>query len=226
MGATHAVFAHGDATPTPLFTDRRGGMDDPISQRRIQRAVTRAAAGDRDALHDLYLGYSGPVYRHIRAVVRDEHEAQDITQLVFLKLIGTLGTYDARQGPFRPWLLRVARNLAIDQIRRRRAVPADCVDPPEAQSDETGHERAVALHDALRSLSAEQREVLVLRQIVGLRPREIAERLDKTEGSVHALHHRARTAMRLSLVHSHAAPATRRDTAAPATASAHAGGVR
>jgi RNA polymerase sigma-70 factor (ECF subfamily) len=196
-----------------LFADRRGPIEDPAAQRRIQRAISRAAAGDRDALRDLYLGYSGPVYRHIRTVVRDEHEAQDVTQLVFLKLIGTLQTYDARQGPFRPWLLRVARNLAIDQIRRRRAIPADCVHGPEAQSDEGGRERAVALHDALASLSPDQREVLVLRQIVGLRPREIAERLDKSEGSVHALHHRARTAMRVSLVHSQAAPATRSDAA-------------
>src|SRR4051794_3704493 len=210
MGASHPARADASATPAPLFADKRGPVEDPAAQRRIQRAVSRAAAGDRDALQDLYLGYSGPVYRHIRAVVRDEHEAQDVTQLVFLKLIGTLDTYDARQGPFRPWLLRVARNLAIDQIRRRRAIPADCVHRPEAPADDSGRERAVALHDALASLSAEQREVLVLRQIVGLRPREIALRLDKTEGSVHALHHRARAAMRLSLVHSDAAPAIRR----------------
>jgi RNA polymerase sigma-70 factor, ECF subfamily len=208
MGVTHGVEAVAGSGVAPLFASRAGVVDDEVARRRTQRAISRIVEdGDREALRDLYLRYSGPVYRHVRGVIRDEHEAQDVTQLVFLKLIAALRGYDPRHGPFRPWLLRVARNLAIDEIRRRHAVPAEQM--PDAPSDETSRQRATALYDALAGLSADQREVLVLRQMVGLLPSEIAERMDRTEGSVHALHHRARAAMRASLVHLEAAPSTR-----------------
>jgi RNA polymerase sigma-70 factor (ECF subfamily) len=197
------------ATVAPLFASRPGMVDNESARRRTQRAIERVVEdGDGAALQDLYVRYSGPVYRHIRAVIRDEHEAQDLTQIVFLKLVAALRGYDPSHGPFRPWLLRVARNLAIDQIRRRHAVPSDRL-PDEAMCDETRAERARAIQTALASLSPAQREVLVLRQIVGLLPSEIAARMDRTEGSVHALHHRARASMRASLVHLQAAPATR-----------------
>jgi RNA polymerase sigma-70 factor, ECF subfamily len=208
MGVLQGVEAVAGATVAPLFASGTGVVDDESARRRTQQAIARVVEdGDGEALQDLYLRYSGPVYRHIRAVIRDEHEAQDLTQIVFLKLIAALRGYDPRHGPFRPWLMRVARNLAIDQIRRRHAVPADSL-PDEATCDETRRERARALYEALAGLSPAQREVLVLRQMVGLLPSEIAERMDRTEGSVHALHHRARASMRASLVHLQAAPAT------------------
>jgi RNA polymerase sigma-70 factor, ECF subfamily len=207
MGVSQGVEAVDRVGVAPLFASPHGGVDDEVAQRRTRRAIARVVEdGDREALRDLYLRYSGLVYRHVRAVIRDEHEAQDITQLVFLKLIAALRGYDPGHGPFRPWLLRVARNLAIDEIRRRRAVPAGQL--PDGPSDETSRLRATALYDALAALSADQREVLVLRQMVGLLPAEIAERMDRTEGSVHALHHRARAAMRASLVSLEAAPST------------------
>lgn len=186
----------------------RAGNDDG-ADRRVRRAIARAADGDRDALRELYVRYAGPVYRHVRGILRDEHEAQDVTQLVFLKLIAALPAYDENQGPFQPWLIRVAHNLTIDHIRRSRSVPAEDVEVPEVHNDEASVHRAHALHDALAGLSADQREVLVLRQVVGMRPREIAAHLDRSEGAVHALHHRARAAMRASLLRSGAGPATR-----------------
>ena len=217
MGASReAAQAGSGAVVAPLFASRAGRVDDEVARRPTQRAIARVVEdGDQEALRDLYLRYSGLVYRHVRGVIRDEHEAQDVTQLVFLKLIAALPGYDPGHGPFRPWLLRVARNLAIDEIRRRRAVPAEQL--PEQPCDETPRQRASALYDALAELSADQREVLVLRQMVGLLPAEIARRMDRTEGSVHALHHRARAAMRASLVHHQAAPATCGSKGASAT---------
>jgi RNA polymerase sigma-70 factor (ECF subfamily) len=211
MAISRGAAAAGDRVAlAPLFAQGPGRVEDEVTRRRMRRAIARASAGDREALRDLYVRYSAPVYRQVRVVVRDEHEAQDITQLVFLKLIGALPRYDERQGPFLAWLLRVARNLAIDQVRRRRPVPAEEVYAFDAPCDEAAPDRAQALHDALAGLSSDQREVLVLRQIMGLGPREIARRLDRTEGSVHALHHRARAAMQASLLRSDAGPATRR----------------
>jgi RNA polymerase sigma-70 factor, ECF subfamily len=171
--------------------------------------IERAGHGDRDALRELYVRYAPPVHRHVRAIVRDEDEAEDVTQLVFLKLVGSVGSYDERRGDFTVWLLRVARNLAIDELRRRRPVLAgELHAPPDARSDDSGTDRAQALREALAALSDEQREVVVLRHVVGMGPREIAARLAKSEASVHALHHRGRLAMQASLLRAEVAPVT------------------
>jgi RNA polymerase sigma-70 factor (ECF subfamily) len=195
---------------SPLFLSPGHEQDAEGEETRTRRAIACAAAGDREALRYLYERYSGTVYRYVRCLVRDEHEAQDLTQSVFLKLMRILDRYDEEQGRFVSWVLRVAHNVTVDYIRLVRPVVASDVWPDDAESDEVGNRCRWALHDALAALSEEQREVLVLRQIVGLRPGEIAERMAKTEGSVHALHHRARASMRTSLAHANAAPAIRR----------------
>src|SRR3954453_1737899 len=106
----------------PLFAERRRGHDDDRERLLTRRAVQRASDGDGEAMGELYDRYAGRVYGHVRRMMRDRHDAEDITQLVFLRLIRTLDRYDERAGDFCPWLLRVARNLAIDELRRRRPV--------------------------------------------------------------------------------------------------------
>jgi RNA polymerase sigma factor (sigma-70 family) len=205
-----AAVAPLDHPVSPLFPSPRLVHDADGEDARTRRAIARAAAGDREALCYLYERYSANVYRYVRSLVRDEHEAQDLTQSVFLKLMRILSRYDEDQGRFLSWLLRVAHNITVDHLRRVKPVATSEVWPADAEADEAGSRCRDALHEALAALSDEQRKVLVLRQIVGLRPGEIAEHMAKTEGSVHALHHRARTSMRTSLVHANAAPAIRR----------------
>src|SRR3954449_6841712 len=160
----------------PLFTERRGGHDDDRERLLTRRAVQRASDGAGEAMGELYDRYAGRVYGHVRRMMRDRHDAEDITQLVFLKLIRTLDRYDERAGDFCPWLLRVAHNLAIDELRRRRPVLVGDVFAPAAghAGDEATLMRVDAVRGALAELSDDQREVVVLRQVVGLRPREIA----------------------------------------------------
>jgi len=189
----------------------RPASDDKEQRRRLTRhAIQRAGRGDRDALRHLYVRYEALVHRRVLAIVRDEQDAQDVTQRVFVKLMSDLSQYDERRGDFSVWLLRVARNLAIDELRRKRTVPASAVgERPEARSDHATLELAQALRDALAALSNEQREVVVLRHLAGMGPRQIAARLSKTEAAVHALHHRGRTAMRASLLRAEVSPMTR-----------------
>jgi len=168
-----------------------------------------ASRGDRDALGDLYLRYAPPVHRHVLRIIGDEHDAQDVTQLVFVKLMGNVSRYEERRGDFSVWILRIARNLAIDEIRRRRPVPAGDRGEPLPASDDTTIELGRALREALADLSDEQREVVVLRHLAGMGAREIAARLSKSEAAVHALNHRGRTAMRASLLRAGVAPVTR-----------------
>jgi RNA polymerase sigma-70 factor (ECF subfamily) len=174
----------------------------------VVRAVTRAQAGDMEAIRFLYLRYKNNVYGYVLSIVRDQHEAEDITQQVFMKLIAVIGKYEPRAVPFTSWILRVARNVAVDHLRRRRAIPVDEVYESNHVADDGARERCWGLRDALETLPEDQREVVVLRHLVGLSPTEIALRLGRTEASIHGLHHRARQALRHELTTTHCAPAT------------------
>lgn len=167
--------------------------------------------GTGDALHYLYVVYARNVYGYARSIVRDDHEAEDVTQHVFIKLITHLDRYDDRGVPFFAWLLRIAHNVAIDHLRRNRLVPIESVSGPEL-GDGGGLDDLRTVRDAFAMLPVDQREVVFLRHIVGLTPGEIAHRLGKTESSVHGLHHRGRRALQLELSSLGSNPVTRSST--------------
>jgi RNA polymerase sigma-70 factor, ECF subfamily len=190
------------------FHRRRGFAHAPDSERLVLAAVAGAKDGDDDALRFLYLRYADNVYAYVCSILRDEHEAEDVTQQVFAKLTGALGRYEPRVAPFSAWILRVAHNAAIDHMRTRRPVPCDDVHAADAEADDSGRERFADLRLALDALPAEQRNVIVLRFLVGLTPREVAERLGRSEDAVHGLQHRGRRRLRRELERVQDAPAT------------------
>ena len=186
---------------------RKRSIEDGAEQRRqVQRAVARAQQGDFEAINFLYRLYADNVYGYICSIVRDEHEAEDVTQQVFLKLISVIGRYEQRAMPFSAWILRVAHNAAIDYVRGRRQVPCEEVRGADAASDEAGHDRRRSLQVALSQLPEEQRRVVFLRHVMGMTPGEIADDMGKSENAVHGLHHRGRRAIRDLLVELESAP--------------------
>jgi RNA polymerase sigma-70 factor, ECF subfamily len=191
------------------FTSRTTVPTSPEMLRRTNLAVARAKEGDREALRFLYVSYSHNIYGYVRSIVRDDHEAEDVTQHVFAKLMTTIGKYDDRGVPFFAWLLRLARNVAIDHLRGNRMTPTETV--LDADLSSAGDiDDGAAVWDALASLPEEQREVVVLRHVVGLTPGEIADRLGRSEGSIHGLHHRGRRALQKELTLSGSTPCTRK----------------
>ena len=182
-------------------------------RRRVARAIARAKQGDREALRYLYVQYADNVYGYVASIVKDEHEAEDITQMVFAKLMTKLAQYEQRKVPFTSWLLRLAHNAALDHLRRRLPTPAEEVRSPDERVDGTSDDAQI-VGQALASLPEDQRTVVVLRHVVGLTPGEIAERLGKSENSIHGLHHRGRRALQSQLRQLECAPATTRRRAA------------
>jgi RNA polymerase sigma-70 factor (ECF subfamily) len=172
----------------------------------VREAVRRAQEGDMGALHFLYARYAADVRRYVESFLRDRHEAEDITQDVFVKLIRVIGKYEPREVPFAAWILRVARNAALDHMRASRTVPCEEVRVENEVDAQIAHQRGRDLREALERLPREQREVLILRHVVGLSPVEIAEVLGKTESSIHGLHHRGRASFRSALEDLEAAP--------------------
>ena len=183
------------------FRRRRQLEHSPRNEQLVLAAVARAKDGDPDALRFLYLRYADNVYGYVCSIVRDEHEAEDVTQHIFAKLLVGLQRYEPRVVPFSAWILRVAHNAAIDHVRSRRAVPLEEVRPLDAADDSAGaRERFADLRLALDALPPEQRDVLVLRFLVGLSPGEIAERLGRSEDAVHGLQHRGRRRLRSEML--------------------------
>src|ERR1700757_2293914 len=99
------------------------GLDDSAAaMREVRLAVARAKEGDREAIRFLYVKYANNVYGYVRSILHDDHEAEDVTQQVFAKLMVALTRYEERGIPFFGWLLRLARNAAIDHLRRQRCL--------------------------------------------------------------------------------------------------------
>jgi RNA polymerase sigma-70 factor, ECF subfamily len=172
-----------------------------------RRAIAAAKRGEWDAIHYLYVRYADDVLAYVRSIVGDHHAAEDVTQNVFAKLMSAIQRYEERGAiPFAGWIMRVARNAALDHLRARRQIPVEEVRSADPADEGRELERRQCLKAALAALPEEQREVLVLRHMLGLSPPEIAARLGKTESSVHGLHHRGRAALRAALIELEAAP--------------------
>ena len=192
-------------TQTSNESNDRGATGSGNS-RLVSDAVRRAQAGDSEGLHFLYVRYAPDVQRYIASFVHDHHEAEDITQNVFAKLMKAIRKYEEREVPFAAWIMRVARNAALDHMRARRAIPTEEVRIADNGQGQVGIDRGQDLRHALEELPEDQREVLVLRHIAGLSPVEIARTLKKSESSVHGLHHRGRRTLRTKLAELGAAP--------------------
>ena len=82
--------------------------------------IARARQGDREAFADLYQRYLPMIYAYVRARVFDDHDAEDLTEQVFLRAYQSLSRYHGRGWPYSAFLYRVARNLLVDHIRRSR----------------------------------------------------------------------------------------------------------
>src|SRR5437764_3023551 len=185
---TNVISERLAAAPATIGFRTRSALDEsPEAIRKTQLAVARAKEGDQDALRFLYVSYSHNIYSYVRSIVRDDHEAEDVTQHVFAKLMTTIVKYDDRGVPFFAWLLRLARNVAIDHLRANRLPPTEDVVGPD-HGYLVDIERKHAVQAALATLPEEQREVVILRHVVGLTPGEIADRMGRTEGSIHGLH--------------------------------------
>ncbi len=190
------------------FRSRTMLDESPETMRKVKLAVARAKEGDREAVRFLYVVYAHNIYGYVRSIVKDDHEAEDVTQLVFAKLMTVIARYDDRGVPFFAWLLRIARNVAIDQIRGNRLTPTETViDPDTSSSDDM--DRAETVRNALATLPDEQRQVVILRHVIGLTPGEIAEKMGRSEGSIHGLHHRGRRALQRELERMDSTPFTR-----------------
>ncbi len=195
--------------PQGCFRSKRT-LDAETRPGEVAAAVARAKQGDRAAIRFLYLRYADNVYGYARSIVRNDHDAEDIVQQVFTRMLTAIRSYEQRSVPFSAWLLRITHNAAIDHLRRRTPRLAEVEVPVHDDQPvaDLRHLRAV-IRDALEEIPPVQREIVVLRHMCGLTPAEIADRVGRSESAVHGLHHRGRRALQQALAQAGAAPSTR-----------------
>lgn len=151
--------------------------------------AARAAAGDRDAFGALVARHQGSVRRVARAVIGDEHDADDAAQDAFLSALDRIETYD-RSRPFGPWLMRIATNAAIDLLRRRAVRRTVALDERVSSRDPSPAAAAAAadlrerMAAAFGALPERQRIAVTLFDVEGYAHAEIAEILGVPEGTV------------------------------------------
>jgi RNA polymerase sigma-70 factor (ECF subfamily) len=176
-------------------------MDDEA----LERLVTDAKRGNPGAFGRLFDEFHEPVYRFIASRVNRPSDAEDLTQLVFVKALEALPRYEQRGIPFGGWLFRLARNTIIDHARTRHD-HAELDATADRAADEAGPDEQVLLRQdldavvrALAALTPDQREAIELRFFAGLSAREAAEAMGRQEGTIRGLQFRAIAAMRRSL---------------------------
>jgi RNA polymerase sigma-70 factor (ECF subfamily) len=176
--------------------------------------VNAARGGDEQAIRDLLGRYRTAVFNLAFRILRNEEDATDAAQETFIRVFRALDRFDERQR-FKPWILRIASNYCIDQIRKRdwRTVSFDTpietedgtlemeLAGPGPQPDEVleRKEQRMVIEQAIDSLPPDYRMAIVLRHTEGLSYEEIADVLGVPLGTVKARIHRARSALQKKL---------------------------
>jgi RNA polymerase sigma-70 factor (ECF subfamily) len=160
--------------------------------------VERAQGGDRAALEELYLMHFDRIYSYLHLSVGNRHDAEDLTNQTFVKMLESIQRFEWRKVPISAWLFRIAHNLAVDHFRAgRRWHPQEEV-PESAGTAERSAEDAAfdslgrrSMLEMIEGLSPDQRQVLTLKFVFDFSNAEVATILGKTEGAVKSLQHRA-----------------------------------
>ena len=163
-----------------------------------EKLIARAIEGESSAFGLLYDQYQPKIYRFVFLRVGSSEEAEDITHQVFLSAWEHVRDYENLGFPFSSWLYRIARNAVIDHYRtRKESVDLEEVDPEYAMSNENlphalDRELELAqIRRAILTLKREYQEVIIMRFVEELSLKEVAEAMERSEGAVKLLQHRA-----------------------------------
>ena len=162
--------------------------------------------GEDEALADLVERYQNDVFRFCLHYLKGVETAKEMTQETFLRIYAARGRFDVSR-KFKPWMLCIARNLCLNELKRKKTVRMETLEAYASSArGEDGHllqcdrdgpaetlaakERQSALMRVLDELPEGAREIVMLRYFEGMSAREIAEVIDSTEGAVRTRLHR------------------------------------
>lgn len=179
-------------------TTEHGGVEE---KRELERLLSGVAAGDREALAQLYSRTRTAVYGLALSYLKNAQDAQDVTQDTFVRVWDCAHQYRPQGSPM-GWLLAVARNLALMKLRQgTRQAELDEKEWDAIPDDSAGllPEDRVILQTALAALDDRERQVVLLHAVTGLKHREIAALLELPLATVLSKYHRALKKLRVQL---------------------------
>ena len=198
------------ATLPPTFLDRsvlappRTASATETEAPTVDSLARAATAGDVEAVGRLYDALVGPIYRYVALRLRRREDAEDITQLVFERIVAALPRYRHSGKPFQAWAFRIARNAVIDHQRRLRPTEplASVAEPADGlllEARSLHAEEVRELLAAIQALTPDQQEALALRYGAELSAEEAARVMGRRAGTVRGLTFRAIEALRRNL---------------------------
>lgn len=163
-------------------------------------------AGNQEALTDIIRDYRDGLLLYLNGIVQNITIAEELTEDVFVKLVMKRPRFSA-ESSFKTWLYAIGRNLAISYIRRQKHIHISLENCPELTDDEKNLERQyiqkeqkIILHNAMKALKPEYRQVLWLIYFEGFSQKETARIMGKTVHNVETLAYRARQALKVKLL--------------------------
>ncbi len=184
-----------------------------VSSQQLGRLVREAQQGEREALEELYLLHFDRIYSYLHMSVGNRYDAEDLTTQVFVKMLESIAKFRWRSAPFSAWLFRIAHNLAMDHFRaNKRWQPEEEVPEPDPGEGSAAEEEALesigrqSMLELIQNLSHEQQQVLTLKFVFNFSNGEAATILDKTEGAIKSLQHRALASLQRQLERPGSAP--------------------
>ncbi len=140
--------------------------------------IAQIAAGSTEALASLYRQTNSSVYGFALSIVKNSADAEDIMQETYLRICSCAGGYSPQGKPM-AWILTIVKNLALMKLRSQKPVsPLEDWDPPDGRDHFRASEDRIVLAAALRYLSDDERQILILHAVSGLKQREIASLLE------------------------------------------------
>lgn len=197
------------ATLRPTLVDgarraRAGVFGRATDDATIDDLAKAATDGDAESLGRLYDALVDPIHRYVAVRLRRREDAEDVTQLVFERIVAALPRYRHNGRPFAAWAFRIARNAVIDHQRRLRPTePLGSIAEPMDRvvlEEHALHEEEIAeLRAAIRRLTPDQQEALALRYAAGLSAEEAARVMGRQAGTIRGLTFRAIESLRRHL---------------------------
>ncbi|MEO7804975.1 MAG: sigma-70 family RNA polymerase sigma factor [Actinomycetota bacterium] len=163
----------------------------------MDELVSRASEGSRDAFAEIYRHLFEPVAKYIYYRIGERTEAEAMANEVFLTTWESMPNY--RGGYFPGWVFRIARNQSVGYVRKlskMRTVELGAVEDRAALGPTVEEQAETRIHHqklfiAMKKLKEEQREIVIMKFILGMTNPEVAQYLNKTENAVNAQQHRA-----------------------------------
>jgi RNA polymerase sigma-70 factor, ECF subfamily len=180
---------------TNLVLRRSTDVEQTLTMAIDQPPVAAAASFEA-----LYRGSADAVYAYVASLLRDRSAAEEVTAAAFERAFRKRRSFDPRRGSQRAWLFGIARNAALDELRRRKRAAAlteePVADEPAAESEAEAAERRAVVRVALASLEPHDRELIALKFHAGLGNAEIAAVLGVSTSNAGTRVHRALTRLR------------------------------